>query len=483
MRKPLAAPPTPAPSARRANLLRLAQAAWVVAAVLAVGVFLASISGYSIAFQSQNPFTPGTDPSSGFFVLSGLASMATALISLALAFLLFRRRRNDGMALFVSFYVLSYGVVMAGPLEYLAPLLPGVKDVTLGLLQPLLLTVPTAALIVLFPDGRLVPPWSKWLIPLSVATLLFLPFVDARSISAFNTLPAQMLGAIWLVMFTAAFWAQIYRYRRVSTHAERDQTKWVVFGLIVWMGVMILEWLPYLFLQNLPVGTPRPAWAAASGSIWFLSLAIIPVALTIAILRHRLYDIDVIINRALVYGALTAILAGLYSASISLFQKLFQAVTGEKSDAAIVLTTLVLASAFTPVRTRLRTTVDRRFKDVHDAQRRLESLADEIRHGLWVLSPRQASRRLLDEAVGAFDAEGGAVYLRVRGRERLAHSSGSWSGQSAQAVPLAAGRKEYGRLALGPRKSAAGYTPEDADILARSAETLASAFQESSGRA
>jgi hypothetical protein len=454
-----------------------------VAAVLAVGLFLASLSGYSLLFQGKNPFEPGTYPSSGFYVLSGLASMATALVSLALAFLLFRRRRNDGMALFVSFYVLSYGVVMAGPLEYLAPLFPAAQDITLWIIQPAFLTVATVALIVLFPDGRAIPPRTKWLIPLSAVALLFLPFVDAQSISAFDTLPAQILGAIWLALFASAFWAQIHRYRRVSTPAEREQTKWVVFGLIVWMGVMILEFIPYVYLQNLPPGAPPPAWAAASGSVWFLSLAIIPVALTIAILRHRLYDINVIINRALVYGALTAILAGLYSASISLFQKLFQAVTGERSDAAIVLTTLVLASAFTPVRTRLQTTVDRRFKDVHDAQRRLEALADEIRLGMWVLSPRQASRRLLDEAVAVFDAEGGAVYLRVRGRERLAHSSGSWSGHPALAVPLAAGRKEYGRLALGPRKSDAGYTPEDAAILARSAEALASAFEESSGRA
>ena len=117
-----AAPPVTAPSPGRANLFRLAHAVWVVVAVLAVGVFLASISGYSIAFQGQNPFTPGTAPSSGFFVFSGLALMAMASVSFALAFLLFQRRRHDRMALFVSFYVLIYGVVMAGPLEYLNPL-------------------------------------------------------------------------------------------------------------------------------------------------------------------------------------------------------------------------------------------------------------------------------------------------------------------------------------------------------------------------
>ncbi len=115
---------------------------------------------------------------------------------------------------------------------------------------------------------------------------------------------------------------------------------------------MILQSAPYFYLQNLPPDAPAPGWAAASASLWWLTLSIIPVTLSVAVLRYRLYQIDLIINRALVYGALTAILAGLYSASISLFQKVFIALTGEKSDAAIVLTTLILASTFTPIKTR-----------------------------------------------------------------------------------------------------------------------------------
>ena len=233
--------------------------------------------------------------------------------------------------------------------------------------------------------------------------------------------------------------------------------------------------IPYLYIQNLPPATPPPVWAAASGSIWFLSLAIVPVAVTIAILRHRLYDIDVIINRALVHGVLTA---NSGRPVLGLDQLVPEAVPGRyrrevrrrhrPDHAGSRLGLHAGPDGCRPPWTA-------RFKDVHDAQRRLEALADEIHHGLWVLSPHQASRRLLDEVVAAFDAEGGAVYLRVRG-QRLAYSRGSWSGQPALAVPLAAGRKEYGRLALGPRKSDAGYTPEDADLISRTAETIVAAF-------
>ena len=124
-----------------------------------------------------------------------------------------------------------------------------------------------------------------------------------------------------------------------------------MFGLTLWLVLMMLQSIPYLYLQNLPAGRS----AFLGGGQWLPvvpALAIVPVTLTISILRHRLYDIDLLINRSLVYGALTAILAGLYAASINPFQRLFIAVTGQKSDAAIVLTTLVLASAFTPMRAR-----------------------------------------------------------------------------------------------------------------------------------
>ncbi|HSB88418.1 MAG TPA: hypothetical protein VLD63_00185 [Anaerolineales bacterium] len=447
-------------------------------AVASVALVVASLAGYSVWLRGQNPVQPGPEPYNFFYVLGGLSSLATAVICLALSFILFRGRRDDPMALFVSFFVLIYGVVLAGPLESLEAAVPGAGELAVSVIQPIFFTVPTVALIVLFPDGRPVPKGSRWLILLAAGSLAFLPFLDAGSASALNTLPAQLWAVLLVILFGLAFASQVYRYKQVSTPAAREQTRWVVFGLATWLVLMIAQGLPYVYLQNLPPGAPLPSWAAASSTVWWLSLSAIPVTLTIAILRHRLFDIDVIINRALVYGALTAILAGLYTASISLFQRLFQSITGQKSDAAVVLTTLVLASAFTPIRTRLQAVVDRRFKDIHDTRRRLDTLAEEVQRGLWVVSPLQASRRLLDEALLAFDAEGGAVYLRGRRQEQLAYQSGTWTGQPVLTVPLAADQKAFGRLALGPRKNDAGYTPEDADLLTRTATAVASAFPE-----
>ncbi|HLC02558.1 MAG TPA: hypothetical protein VJK02_05935, partial [Anaerolineales bacterium] len=107
---PTALPTTASALAYRRTGMALAQGAWVVVAVLAVGVLLASLTGYSIWLQGESPITPGPDPVSGFNVLGGVTSLAGALISLGLGFLLFLRKRHEPMALFVSFYVMVYGV-------------------------------------------------------------------------------------------------------------------------------------------------------------------------------------------------------------------------------------------------------------------------------------------------------------------------------------------------------------------------------------
>jgi hypothetical protein len=449
----------------------------MVAAVLAIGVFLASLVGYSVWLRGESAYTPGPDPFSGFNILSGVTSLASALACLGLALLLFLRKRHEPMALYVSFYVMAYGVILSGPLENLNPLIPGASDLAVGLIQPALLAAPTVWLILLLPDGRPTPSWTSRVGLLSIASLALLPFLDARAVTTANTLPAQLMYATWVVFYLVAFAAQIYRYRRVSSPAQRAQTRWVVFGLFVWICLIIVQAAPWVYLNSLPPGTAAPDWAAASAAFWWLTLAVIPVTLSIAILRHRLYDIDVIINRALVYGALTAILAGLYSGSISLFQKAFIAVTGQRSDAAIVLTTLILASAFTPIKTRLQAVVDRRFRDVHDPRRRLAEFSKRVEGGIWVVDRRLALARLLEEAMGAFDSVSGQVAWEESGAARPPIVRGEWGGDSRMTVPLAAAGRLKGQISLGRRRNDAAYEPEDAKALRLASDAIARALR------
>ena len=149
----------------------------------------------------------------------------------------------------------------------------------------------------------------------------------------------------------------VARYRH-SADVERAQMRWIALAVVLLAGAG----LPFIIVRywlDLPY---------SSGSV-LMSLALIagcflPIAAAVAILRHRLYDIDLILNRALVYIPLSAILAGMYTAGVALFQRLFTAVTGDKSDGAVVMATLVLAALFTPIKNWLQSFVDRRFKPV-----------------------------------------------------------------------------------------------------------------------
>jgi len=210
----------------------------------------------------------------------------------------------------------------------------------------------------LFPDGRLVSP--RWRPALVLAlgaiaiqiTIIILntqpigPAAPSNNPAGYFAVigPEGAIGYVLLWLAGAVSVASlVQRYRTAGTE-QRQQIKWVVYALVLVGFGAVVGMTPIIV-----------------GQLFFLATAFVgAAAIAIAILRYRLYEIDLIINRTLVYGALSAVLAGVYTASSTLSQRLFMAVTGERSDAAIVLTTLIVAATFTPLKARLQATVDRR---------------------------------------------------------------------------------------------------------------------------
>ena len=169
-------------------------------------------------------------------------------------------------------------------------------------------------------------------------------------------------GVLVGVCAAAAAWSLVLRYRHGDRH-RRLQLKWVAFAMAILSSAAVfflVGWVLHWFEPYSPAGE----LALASLT---LSAALPAVASGIAISRYRLYDIDVIINKTLVWVPLTAFLGGLYAASVVLFQRLFVAVTGDRSDAAIVISTLILAGAFTPMRKMLESAVDKRYRTTTSA--------------------------------------------------------------------------------------------------------------------
>jgi hypothetical protein len=175
-------------------------------------------------------------------------------------------------------------------------------------------------------------------------------------------------------------YAQIYRYRYVSTPTERQQTKWVLFGVLLWLLLMAMLSVPYSIELSLHSGSPLPWWTAVGGTGWSLTLTIVPLSLSIAILRYRLYEIDLLINRTLVYGTLTATLVGLYFGGIVVLQRVFVVLAGHESTLAVVASTLVIAALFNPLRRSIQAFIDRRFyRRKYDAAKTLEVFSAKLR--------------------------------------------------------------------------------------------------------
>lgn len=303
----------------------------------------------------------------------------------------------------------------------------------------------------------------------NVPLLLYgLPLGLALLLTKGPNVPVVATLSLAFVLLGLAVAALIRGYARAQTSFERAQLKWITFGLsfgVLGTGLIILS----IFNLRFEVVTLS---IAASAWIFF------PVSVGIAVLHYRLYDIDLVINRTLVYLPLTGILAGLYAASITLSQRLSVALTGQQSDAATIVTTLIVVAAFTPIKDRLQAAVDLRFKETPEGARTLKAFADKVQARMVSVEARQVIRRLLEEAVAALGAKSGAAYIGSQGSLELVRAWGNWDGVAQLSVPLSTGEKEFGVILLGIREKGSGYTTGDRSALQETAQVVARAIEE-----
>jgi hypothetical protein len=247
----------------------------------------------------------------------------------------------------------------------------------------LLVYIPTSFLLLLFPDGRLLSPrWRHvaWGVALGTAggvvgyALRAGPLVDFPHIANPYGVDGPVVGVVGVAgsivaagSMVASAVSLIVRLRR-SGSVERQQIKWLAYGGAVMVGI-------------LGVGGLITLWSVpASIVVMSVSLLGLPVFTGIAIVRHRLYDIDLLINRTLVYGALTAMLVLVYVCGVVFLQYLFRTLAGGESQLAIVASTLAIAALFEPLRRRVQEFIDRRFyRRKYDAKKTLEAFSTKLR--------------------------------------------------------------------------------------------------------
>lgn len=312
-----------------------------------------------------------------------------ALVHFVVAAVIAARKSNDWMALLVALFLVTWGATfISTPVSNAAPgpYLSTAASILLGLF------------LYMFPNGRFVPRWAAVFAAIWVTFQALGALFPSQSISP-NNWPEVVRVSLTIAFFATMLLAQIYRYRHVSSAAQRQQTKWVVYGIaMALVGFVIMVGMFQAVRDQLPTS---PITSALFNSLFYVPWFFLPVSISVAILRSRLYDIELIINRTLVYGLLTVSLALLYFGGVLLLESLLRPLAGEGHNAfAIVAATLGIAALFNPLRTRLQRAIDRRFyRRKYDANRTLAIFGERLRERLDLSELMLSLEQVVDDTM------------------------------------------------------------------------------------
>ena len=290
---------------------------------------------------------------------------------------IFARKSDDPAALFVALFLVAEGANLSGTLGVLE------QGSAWWLPARLVGLAAQASLILffyLFPDGRFVPRWTRWLAIGVVAVWIGNTVLPGTPLN-FDRWPVPLIIGFFFVSLGSGLVAQTYRYFRVAGPIQRQQTKWVVFAVAA-TTVAFIGGFFILPLLSPSLVRPGAVYALLVDPVLRFFWTLLPLSIGIAILRYRLYDIDVLIRRTLIYSALTGTLALIYVGGVVLLQRLVGWLTGqEESPVAIVASTLAIYALFQPLRRRLQAAIDRRFyRRKYDAAQTLAAFAARLRN-------------------------------------------------------------------------------------------------------
>jgi len=365
--------------------LLAARLAWGFILFLAI-VLLITGSMARISFLQGDPYGLASSLeqiglSTDFFAIYfAVIEILFALLFMAIGVLIFWKASGDWMAILVSTAFITLGVstpmpdalIIHNDLWFWPVLFVRALSINLALLM-----------FNLFPDGHFVPGWTRFLslgaILYSALWFLFPELVppiailveatDVRSLALFSPL-------ILLAMIGVG--SQIYRYKRVSSAVQRQQTKWVVLGIVAFLVVAWIILLPFGLFSSLRNSV---VYVVLTGPLLLLGMGFIPLSTAFAILRYRLWDISIIVRKTASYALLTALLALIYFGAVVFLQSIFETVSsGQQSPIGIVVSTLIIAALFAPLRRRVQDFIDRRFyRRKYDAEKTLVSFGQFVR--------------------------------------------------------------------------------------------------------
>jgi hypothetical protein len=396
------------PSRLHGHWLIVVRIAWIMCVALTLVIFFVSLPEYSAQLQTpcagtscwytqlsagQIEALKGIGLSPGVYAVYTVAlTFASVVLCLVVSVLIVWRRADDRMAMLVAIMLVAFGPIYATSSIVAVPSAWRVPNECLYFLALISLVL----VFLLFPSGQFVPRWTRWaflvfligFVPTAFVAPAFPPYAPIGLLTSLVSLSALATIAI----------VQVYRYRHLSSPLQQQQTKWVVFGIAASITVVVSGIAPTLIFPVL----------ASSGSLYPVALnafstvgaLVIPLSFGFAMLRSRLWDIDVLVNRTLVYGTLTALLALVYFGLIFVLQYLLRGIISQHNDVAIVISTLAIAALFQPLRQCIQVIIDRRFyRRKYDAAKIVEAFSATLRNEVDLSQLREQLLAVVEETM------------------------------------------------------------------------------------
>ena len=459
--------------------LFVARAAWLVVGALTAGLFVAGISAEYRQLQLGCP-TPACASTGGvapveasllgnlglsldFFALYGVAlEVIFASVFVTVAALIFWLKSSDKVALFISLALLLFGTATQ-PIA----------------LEALIFTQPFwrfpvhvlhflgsacfSLFLYLFPDGRFVPRWTRWIALIWIAWLLPRYWIPDWPPTDSTIWLGWINLFVWLGSLGTAVYSQAYRYRRVSNTVQRQQTKWAVFGITTALtGFLSVN----IVVSGIALPSPTSAGELAAlmigAALMNGALLLIPLSIGIAILRSHLFDIDILINRTLVYSALTISVVGIYVLVVGYLSVLFRAAGGQANLTISILATGLVALLFQPLRSRLQRGINRlMYGERDDPYAVLSRLGQRLEA---TLAPEAVLPTIVETVKESLKLPYAAITLKQDDSFPVAAASGTPIDEALR-LPLVYQNEIVGQLLLGPRAPGESFSSADRRLL------------------
>lgn len=454
----------------------LARAGWLIIAALTVSLFTAGIP-IEYGQLQQGCITPcastgGVAPveasllrslglSLDFFAIYGVVlEVIFASVFVAVAVLIFGLKSSDNVALFISIALLLFGTATEPSALAALTLTQPVWRIPVYVLH-FLGSACFSLFLYLFPDGHFVPRWTRWAALIWIAWLL--PRYWIPNWPPSDTWLVWPNLIIWLCALGSAAYSQAYRYRHVSNMVQRQQTKWAVFGIAMALtGFVIVNVVVSAIALPSPTSASELGALMIGAALMYGALLLIPLSIGIAILRYRLFDIDIVINRTLVYGALTISVVGIYVLVVGYLGALFRAAGGQGQLAISVLATGLVALLFQPLRTRLQRGINRlMYGERDDPYAVLSRLGQRLEA---TLAPEAVLPTIVETVKESLKLPYTAITLKQGDEFVVSAASGTLVNEVSR-LPLVYQGEVVGQLLLGARAPGEKFSSADRRLL------------------